>query len=66
MTSPRERVARCRARRRAGLVLLPQIEVDEDAVVEWLLDTGFLKARTEDLSTIAQALREGIGVWSRR
>ena len=66
MASSRDRVARCRARKSAGLVLLERVEVDEDATVRWLLDTGFLKVRTESKSVIAKALQAAITVWSRR
>ena len=66
MTTSRERVARHRARQRAGMVVL-RVTVDMDAVVGLLLDGGFLAvgADPDDRDTVIRALEAAISVWSR-
>lgn len=68
--SPKEKMRKHRARRKAGLIVL-QIEVHEVDVAQWLIldaEPQFLKAKaTRDPTPteIAWALEQTIAYWSR-
>jgi hypothetical protein len=64
MQTPYEKLKRCRQRKRLGRTVLP-IEIDQGAVGDLLVDTGFLEASDlEDRAKLRAALEQALAYWA--